>query len=122
MMTSFPRSESLSIAPQVRCQYSMIWPPPLLPRKSLRRAKRLKNQVVKLQKRHQARKNLEVSTHSSNVRLLIHTTLAFANVTSGLGTGIREDATSGSSSQLLGSTTATSDPQPAMAMSARCGN
>ena len=76
-----------------------------------------KDQAIKLQKQHQARKNLEVSTHSSNVRLLIHTTLAFANVTSGLGTGIRKNATPGPSSKLLDSTMATSDPQPAAATS-----
>src|SRR6266545_2987748 len=109
-MTSFQKSARLSIGPQVRCQYSAVIWPSLLRQKGQGRAKRSKNQVVlKLRKRHQARKNLEVSTYS-NICSIIHTTLAFANVTSGLGTGIHKAAP--------GPSAATStDPHPAMATS-----
>lgn len=116
-MTLFQKSARLSIGPQVRCQYSaVIWP--LQRQKGQGRAKRSKNQVLKLRKQHQAIKNLEVSTYS-NICSIINTTLAFASVTSGLGTGIRKAAPgpSAATSTDLQPAVVTSDPQPAMATS-----
>jgi hypothetical protein len=85
--------------------------------KKSRKGKEVEKPSSKATKASSKKKPRSEYTYFSNVCSTIHTTLAFANITSGLGTGIREDATPGPSSQLLDSTAATSDPQSTAATS-----